>query len=136
MPSAGPATVVSAKHETDDKLENLFTQEEENFFQRSLDNFCRNWRAISQGSEVMGIYSKFCQNPRPLSPRFMSLLTGHLRSAHGSSFSLLSSASLTSFSLQREASLLHGLHRGDGGAQPGEAVFPPQKIAARGHGDG
>ena len=62
-----------------EELENLFTQEEENFFQRSLDNFSRNWRAISQGSEVMGIYSKFCQNPHPLSPRFMTLLTGQLR---------------------------------------------------------
>ena len=62
-----------------EQLENLFTQEEENFFQHSLDNFGSCWRAIPQGSEVMTVYSAFCQNPKPLSPRFMKLLTGQLR---------------------------------------------------------
>ena len=64
-----------------EQLENLFTQEEDNFFQLSLANFCRNWQAISQGSEVMTIYCAFCQNPKPLSARFMKLLIGQLRLA-------------------------------------------------------
>ena len=62
-----------------EQLEVLFTQEEEHFFQHSLDNFATNWRAISQGSKVMTEYSLFCQNPYPLSQRFMKLLTGQLR---------------------------------------------------------
>ena len=59
-----------------EELENLFTQEEENFFQHSLANFANCWRAVPQGSEVMTVYCAFCQNPQPLSPRFMKLLTG------------------------------------------------------------
>ena len=74
-----------------EQLENLFTQEEDNFFQHSLANFSSNWQAISQGSEVMTMYCAFCQNPQTLSPRFMTLLTGQLRFAPQSSFSLLSS---------------------------------------------
>lgn len=62
-----------------EQLENLFTQEEDNFFQLSLANFSRNWRAISQGREVMTEYCAFCRNPQPLSQRFMTLLTGQLR---------------------------------------------------------
>ena len=59
-----------------EELENLFTQEEENFFQHSLAQFTSCWRAVPQGSEVMTVYSAFCQSPKPLSPRFMKLLTG------------------------------------------------------------
>ena len=60
-------------------LEILFTSEEEKFFQNTFQHFASCWHSIPQGTELISMYSVFCQNPKPLSLRFMKLMTGQLK---------------------------------------------------------
>ena len=60
-------------------LEMLFTSEEEKFFQISFEHFASCWHSIPQGTELMSMYSVFCQNPKPLSLNFMKRITGQLK---------------------------------------------------------
>ena len=45
-------------------LEILFTSEEEKFFQNTFQHFASCWHSIPQGTELISMYSVFCQNPK------------------------------------------------------------------------
>ena len=62
-----------------DEIENIFTIEEEKYFENSLAVFNENWRAIPFGEEIMSHYMKFCDTRHTLSPKFFLLINSQLR---------------------------------------------------------
>ena len=62
-----------------DEIENIFTMEEEKYFENSLAVFNEKWRAIPFGEEMMSHFMKFCETRHTLSPKFFMLINSQLR---------------------------------------------------------
>ena len=62
-----------------DEIENIFTMEEEKYFENSLAVFNEKWRAIPFGEEMMSHFMKFCETRHTLSPKFFLLINSQLR---------------------------------------------------------
>ena len=61
------------------EIENIFTFEEDRYFDKSLQDFTEMWRSVSFGEEMMGEYIGFCETRRVLSPKFFLLMNSQLR---------------------------------------------------------
>ena len=62
-----------------DEIENIFTMEEEKYFENSLAVFNEKWRAIPFGEEMMSHFMKFCETRHTLSTKFFMLINNQLR---------------------------------------------------------
>ena len=62
-----------------DEIENMFTIEEEKYFENSLADFTEKWRAIPFGEEMMSHFMKFCETRHTLSTKFFMLINNQLR---------------------------------------------------------
>jgi hypothetical protein len=61
------------------EIENMFTLEEDRYFDKSLQDFTEKWRSVPFGEEMMGEYIGFCETRRILSPKFFLLINSQLR---------------------------------------------------------
>ena len=61
------------------EMENIFTLEEDRYFDKSLQDFTEKWRSVPFGEEMMGEYIGFCETRRILSPKFFLLINSQLR---------------------------------------------------------
>lgn len=61
------------------EIENIFTLEEDRYFDKSLQDFTEKWRSVPFGEEMMGEYIGFCETRQILSPKFFLLINSQLR---------------------------------------------------------
>ena len=61
------------------EIENIFTLEEDRYFDNSLRDFTEKWRSVPFGEEMMGEYNKFSETRQILSTKFFLLINSQLR---------------------------------------------------------
>ena len=61
------------------EIENIFTLEEDRYFDKSLRDFTEKWRSVPFGEEMMGEYNKFSETRQILSTKFFLLINSQLR---------------------------------------------------------
>ena len=61
------------------EIENIFTLEEDRYFDKSLQDFTEKWRSVPFGEEMMGEYNKFSETRQILSTKFFLLINSQLR---------------------------------------------------------